>query len=111
MDRVEFGIKLEQINKLRDSGNFEEAAKVADTVEWRKVKKWSELSVAADIYDRVGRYKDARNVCVYAYNKNLGGKRLLHQLTVLSIKLKDFDEAEELYDEFVNKQKSRIDLP
>ena len=101
MDRVEFGIKLEQINKLRDSGNFEEAAKVADTVEWRKVKKWSELSVAADIYDRVGRYKDARNVCVYAYNKNLGGKRLLHQLTVLSIKLKDFDEAEELYDEFV----------
>ncbi|MDD6339965.1 MAG: hypothetical protein PUA49_05665 [Butyrivibrio sp.] len=101
MDRVEFGIKLEQINKLRDSGNFEEAAKVADTVEWRKVKKWSELSIAADIYDRVGRYKDARNVCVYAYNKNLGGKRLLHQLTVLSIKLKDFDEAEELYDEFV----------
>ena len=55
MDRVEFGIKLEQINKLRDKGDYEAAAKVVETIEWRKVKKWSELAIAEDVYERAGR--------------------------------------------------------
>ena len=51
MDRVGFGIKLEQMCRLYDKGEFSEAAKVADTMEWRKVKRWSELSVALDVYE------------------------------------------------------------
>lgn len=101
LDRVELGIKLDQMNKLRDRGEFEEAAKVADTIEWRKIKRWSDLSFAADIYESAERLKDARNVCVYAYNRNLGGKRLIYRLAELSIKIDDLDEAEELYKEFV----------
>ena len=101
MDRVEFGIKLEQINKLRDKGDYEAAAKVVDTIEWRKVKKWSELAVAEDVYERAGRLKDARNICVYAYNRNLGGKRLIYKLTEISIAIDDLDEADDLYNEFV----------
>lgn len=100
MDRVELGIKLEQIDRLRDKGDLEEAVKVVDTIEWRKVKKWSELSVAEEIYEQTGRLKEARNICVYAYNRNLGGKRLLYKLTELSIAINDLDEAEELYKEF-----------
>ena len=101
MDKVGFGIKLEQISRLRDKEQYEEAAKVADTIEWRKVKKWSELSIAQEVYEKAGRYKDARNICVYAYNRNLGGKRLLYKLTELSIIINDLDEAEELYNELV----------
>lgn len=101
MDRVEFGIKLEQINKLRDKGDYEAAAKVVETIEWRKVKKWSELAIAEDVYERAGRLKDARNICVYAYNRNLGGKRLIYKLTEISIAIDDFDEADDLYNEFV----------
>ena len=101
LDRVELGIKLEQMNRLRDKGEFEEASKVADTIEWRKIKRWSELSFAADVYESAGRLKDARNVCVYAYNRNLGGKRLIYRLAELSVKIDDLDEAEELYKEFV----------
>ncbi len=101
MDKVGFGIKLEQIGRLRDKGQYEEAAMVADTIEWRKVKKWSELSVAEEVYEKVGRHKDARNICVYAYNRNLGGKRLLYKLTELSIIINDLEEAEELYNELV----------
>ena len=52
LDRVELGIKLEQIDRLRDKGDLEEAVKVVDTIEWRKVKKWSELSVAEEIYEQ-----------------------------------------------------------
>ena len=101
LDKVGFGIKLEQISRLRDKEQYEEAAKVADTIEWRKVKKWSELSIAQEVYEKAGRYKDARNICVYAYNRNLGGKRLLYKLTELSIIINDLDEAEELYNELV----------
>lgn len=100
LDRVELGIKLEQIGRLRDKGDLEEAVKVVDTIEWRKVKKWSELSIAEEIYEQTGRLKEARNICVYAYNRNLGGKRLLYKLTELSIAINDLDEAEELYKEF-----------
>ena len=100
MDRVELLIKLEQINKLREAGNYEEAVAIADTIEWRKVKKWSELSVAADVYEKTERYSDARNICIYAYNRNLGGKRLVYRLTELAIKLNDFEEADELYAEY-----------
>lgn len=101
MDRVEFGIKLEQIEKLRDDNDYEAAAQVADTIEWRKIKRWSELSVAAEVYEKAGRLKDARNVCVYAYNRNIGGKRLVYKLTELSIAIEDFSEADDLYREFV----------
>lgn len=101
MDRVEFGIKLEQINKLRDKGDYEAAAKVVETIEWRKVKKWSELAIAEDVYERAGRLKDARNICVYAYNRSLGGKRLIYKLTEISIAIDDLDEADDLYNEFV----------
>lgn len=101
LDKVGFGIKLEQIGRLRDKEQYEDASKVADTIEWRKVKKWSELSIAQEVYEKAGRYKDARNICVYAYNRNLGGKRLLYKLTELSIIINDLDEAEELYNELV----------
>ena len=101
MDKVELGIKLEQISKLAKSEKYKAASKVADSIEWRKVKKWSDLSLAAEVYEKAGRYKEARNVCVYAYNRNLGGKRLVYMLTELSILIKDFDEAEDLYNEYV----------
>lgn len=101
MDRVELGIKLEQMDSLRKNGEFEEAARVADTIEWRKIKRWSDLSFAADIYESAERFKDARNVCVYAYNRKLGGKRLIYRLAELSVKINDLDEAEELYNEFI----------
>lgn len=101
MDRVEYGIKLEQITKLRDRGDYVNAAKVADAIEWRKVKKWSDMSLAEEVYEKAGRASDARNICVYAYNRNLGGKRLVYKLAELSIAINDLDEADDLYREFV----------
>ncbi len=101
MDRVELGIKLDQINRLRDRGEYSDAARVCDTIDWRKVKKWSELSVAQEVYEKAERLKESRNICVYAYNRNLGGKRLLFKLTELSIMINDLEEADDLYREFI----------
>ncbi len=101
LDRVELKIKLDQMNELREEGEFERAAEVADTIEWRKIKRLSELSFAADIYESAERFRDARNVCVHAYNRKLGGKRLIYRLAELSLKMDDLSEAEDLYEEFI----------
>lgn len=101
MDRVEYGIKLEQMTKLKEKGDYESAAKIADGLDWRKVKKWSDMSLAEEVYEKAGRPSDARNICVYAYNRNLGGKRLVYRLAELSIMINDLDEADDLYREFV----------
>lgn len=102
MDKVEFGIKMEQIEKLKAQNDYVKAAEVADTIEWRKVKKWSDLLTGAEVFEKAGRDKEARNVCVYAYNRNLGGRSLVYKLTELSIRLNDLDEADDLYNEFVD---------
>ena len=102
MDKVEYGMKIEQLDRLCTAKSYGEAAKVADTIEWRKVKKWSELNIAREAYEKAGRLKDARNICVYAYNRNLGGRRLVYMLAELSIALNDLDEADDLYKEFVD---------
>lgn len=101
MDKVEYGIKLEQIEKLKSGKQYSEAADIADTIEWRKVKKWSELMTAEEVYEKAERIKEARNICIYAYNRNLGGRSLVYKLTELSIRLEDYEEAEDLYNEFV----------
>lgn len=102
MDKVEYGMKIEQLDRLCTAKSYEEAAKVADTIEWRKVKKWSELNIAREAYEMAGRLKDARNICVYAYNRNLGGRRLVYMLAELSIALNDLEEADDLYKEFID---------
>ena len=101
MDKVEYGIKLEQIEKLKSEKQYSEAADIADTIEWRKVKKWSELMTAEEVYEKAERIKEARNICIYAYNRNLGGRSLVFKMTELSIRLEDYEEAEDLYNEFV----------
>lgn len=101
LDKVEFGIKIEQIEKLKAKGAFNEAAEIADSIEWRKVKKWSELMLGTEVYEKARRDKDARNLCVYAYNRNLGGRTLVYKLAELSIVLNDLEEAEDLLNEFI----------
>ena len=89
MDKVEYGIKLEQIEKLKSEKQYNEAADIADTIEWRKVKKWSELMTAEEVYEKAERSKEARNICINAYNRNLGGRSLVFKMTELSIRLDD----------------------
>ena len=67
MDKVEYGIKLEQIEKLKSEKQYSEAADIADTIEWRKVKKWSELMTAEEVYEKAERIKEARNICTVSY--------------------------------------------
>ncbi len=102
MDKHELSIKIEQLSKLVRKGDYATAARVADQLEWKKMKQWSVMSNAIDAYIAIGKYDKARNVCIHAYNRNLGGRRLLATLTEMYIKLKDYDEAADVYREFVD---------
>lgn len=101
MDKYEFNIKLEQIKKLRDRKDYETCAKIADTIEWRKVKQWQVLKMAAECYEAAGKYEEARDLRILGYNRNMGGKNNVYKMVELYVKTGDFDEAMDLYNEYI----------
>ena len=102
MDRYEFDIKIEQIKKLMKKKDFATAVKIADSIEWKKVKENPLLIIAADVYEVSGKYDEAREVLLLAYEKTGLGRQLAYRLCRLSVKRGDFKEAEEFYDEFTH---------
>lgn len=52
MDKYEFNIKVEQIKKLVNKGDFETAMKIADTIDWRRVRSTSLLTMISQIYEK-----------------------------------------------------------
>lgn len=100
MDKYELNLKIDQIKKLASKRAFKEAAKIAGEINWHKVKEWSALATIINVQEAVGDIEEARDMAILAYNRNLGGRKLVYKLTELFIKLKQFDEAEELYDEY-----------
>ena len=66
-----------------------------------QLKKYELDKVIREVTEKADRIKEARNICIYAYNRNLGGRSLVFKMTELSIRLEDYEEAEDLYNEFV----------
>ncbi len=108
MDRYEFKVRLEEINSNIQAGTLLKAAAIADKIDWNRVKSYSTLVDIINLYEEIGRLEEARNLCVIAYNKKLGGRMLVYKLAELNIRLKDFEEAEELYEEFVERSPNDI---
>lgn len=100
MDKYEFNIKVDQIKKLASKREYNEAAKIAGSMNWQKVKDWPTLATVINVQEAAGDLLEARDMAILAYNRNLGGRKLVYKLTELLIKLEDFENAEELYDEY-----------
>ena len=108
MDKYEFNIKLEQIKKLSEKKDFTTAAKIAKAMDLRKVKDWTTLSLIINVQESSGDFEEARDIAIIAYNRNLGGRRLVYKLTELFIKLGELSDAEGLYKEYV--RMSQLDV-
>jgi hypothetical protein len=100
LDKYEFNIKVDQIKKLAAKKSFQEAAAIAKEMNWQKVKDWSTLATVINVQEAAGDYLEARDMAILAYNRNLGGRKLVYKLAELLIKLEDFETAEELYEEY-----------
>lgn len=100
MNKYELGIKIDQIKKLAAKKEYAEAAAIAKDINWTKVKDWQALATAINVQEAVGDYEEARDMAILAYNRNLGGRKLVYKLTEFFIKVGDFDNANELYEEY-----------
>ena len=100
MNKYELGIKIDQIKKLAAKKEYTEAVAIAKDINWTKIKDWQALATAINVQEAVGDYEEARDMAILAYNRNLGGRKLVYKLTEFFIKVGDFDNANELYEEY-----------
>ena len=100
MDKYEFNIKVEQIKKLVSRGDYATAMKIADTIDWHRVRNASLLSMIAQIYEKNEEYQEAKDILLIAFERAPIGKRLLYKLTELALKEGSVDEATAYYKEF-----------
>ena len=100
MDKYEFNIKVEQIKKLVNRGDYDTAMKIADTIDWRRVRNASLLSMIAQIYEKNEEYQEAKDILLLAFERAPIGKRLLYKLADLALKEGNISEAEAYYREF-----------
>ena len=100
MDKQEYKIRSEEIRTLVEEKNYREAADIADTIDWRRVKSVKMLCTISDIYKMVRRYEDSKTILEMAYEKRPGSRMIVFALTELCLKLGDVVNAWEYYKEF-----------
>ena len=101
MDKYEYKLKLDQMKSLTAEGKYEEAAEIADTINWRKINNINALVKVGEIYEKVGRYDESKDVLLTAYDKSPIGRMIIYRLAEVAVRTKSFDEAKEYYQEFV----------
>ena len=100
MDKYEFNVRIEQIKKLVNKADYESAMKIADTIDWRRVRNVSILSMVSSIYEKNEEYQEAKDILLLAFERAPIGKRLLYKLAELAVKQGNTGEAEDYYREF-----------
>ncbi len=101
MDKYEYKVKLAQIEKLVAKKDYVTAAKIADGIDWRKVKSATTLNMIADIYEANDRLEDCYEILNMVYDRSPIGRRIVYRMTEVATKMHDFEEAIDLYKEFV----------
>ncbi len=101
MDKYEYKVRADEIKALIAEGEYAQAVKIADTIDWRRVKSVMMLCTISDLYKINRRYEDSRDILLLAYEKHSGGRLIVYSLCELSIKLEEYVKAVEYYKEFV----------
>jgi tetratricopeptide (TPR) repeat protein len=101
LDKYEYKLKLDQMKSLTAEHNYEKAAEIADTINWNKIKNVNALVKVGEIYENTGRLEDSREVLLMAYDRSPIGRMIIFRLAKVAIKMKNFDEAKDYYQEFV----------
>ena len=102
MDKYDYKLKSEEMLELMESGAYNRAAEIADTIDWKKVKNTAMLMTVSEIYDKTGDYYRSYDVLNIAYSRENGSRNVINRLCELAIKTGNIDEAIDFYDEFVD---------
>ena len=101
LDKYEYNLKLDQIKNLCSEERYEEAAEIADTINWNKVKNVNALVKVGEVFEKAERYQESHDVLLMAYDRSPIGRMIIYRLAEVAIKMKNFTGAQEYYDEFV----------
>lgn len=101
VDKYEFQIKTEQMEKLLKKKEYKAAAKIADSIDWRKIRNVGLLLSVSEIYEKLERYEDCNEILNMAYDCSPIGRMIVYRMVEVAVKLGNFEEAIELYKEFI----------
>lgn len=101
MDRNEQNLRIEELKTAMHGRDFEKAVDIADSLDFKKIKDNNLLSLIADAYEISHKYEEAKKVLLIAYENTNAGRQLAYRLCLVTIKTKEFDEAKEFYEDFV----------
>ncbi len=101
LDKYEYRVRAEEINALIEKREYAEAVKIADTIDWRRVKSVTMLCKVSELYKMNRRYEDSKEILLLAYDRQPGSRKIVYSLCELCIKLEELVLAIEYYKEFV----------
>ena len=101
MDKREYQEKLQEINRLIAAEDFEGAAQIADSIDWKRVRNVQTLVMISEVYELLERYEDSKVLLLRAYRRSPVGRTVLYRLVECCIRLRQFDQAIEYYSEYV----------
>ena len=101
MDKYEYKLKLEQLNALVEAKDYKTAAQIASDINWKKVKSVATLCMVGEIFERTHQYDISREVLLMAYDRSPVGRNIIYRLTLVALKMKNLEEAQEYYEEFI----------
>ena len=100
LDKEEFRVKLEEINKMVEAQDYKGAMQIVDSIDWRRVKNVRTLCVVGEIYAANKRYEESKEIFLLAYHRAPIGKNILYRLIEVSLKMGEISEATEYFDEY-----------
>ena len=101
MDKTEYHMKLDEINRLVEAQDYEGALEIADTIEWKRVKSVRTLCMVADIYEVNGELEESMRMLQLAYKRSSVGKMILYRQVELSLKMGRYDDAVKYYNQYL----------
>lgn len=112
MEKYEFNIKAEQMQKMAAAGDYKTAMQIADGIDWRRVRNANMLAMVSEIYERNGEFEEARDILLMAFDRAPVGKRFLYKLAEISVEAGNLEDAQDFYREFceINPEDSRAYL-
>lgn len=100
MDKYEYKIRAEEIKTLISQKKYVDAAKVADTIDWTRVKSVMMLCTVSDLYKVNRRFEDAKLLLEMANERHPAGRMIIYSLCDLSIKMGEVVQAVKYYKDF-----------
>ncbi len=102
MDKYEFKLRSEEIDKLMENQKYADAVRLADTIDWKRVKSTTTLCKIAELYKLNRRFEDCYEILGLAYDRNPNNRNVVYGLCEICLETGDIVEAIEYFKEFAN---------